>query len=109
MSDRRHGVTRRDYGLPVRYWILPDDQGREGRTVNISPGGLFVRTDFDERQGDTVRLEIELPGQEPMELRGQVVWARRIPTHFRHELNNGFGVELVQAPEAWYRLFLYPS
>lgn len=109
MGDKRRGVPRREYGLPVRYWIISDDERRKGRTVNISPGGLFVRTDQDERQGDAVRMEIELPGQPPMELRGQIAWARRIPTHFRHELANGFGVQLIQAPESWYRLFLYPS
>jgi hypothetical protein len=106
MDDRRHGVDRKPFGLPVHYRTAPQDPTRQGQTINISPGGMFVRTEHNERLGQAITIEVEVPGHGPLEVRGLVVWARTVPTHFRAEVDNGFGLRIQDAPEDWYRLFV---
>ena len=44
---------------------------------NISPGGLFIRTDNPLKQGDKFFLKLQIPGLlEPMDMQCEVAWAR---------------------------------
>ena len=106
MDNKRRDTGRKTYGLPVRFWILPKKAHCEGQTANVSPGGLFIHTEHDAKEGEQVTIEVDLPGRRPMQVRGSVVWARLVPTPFRKEIENGFGVRIDQAPEDWFRLFL---
>ena len=105
-NDKRRRMPRLSYGLPVRYWSWFENPPKEGQTVNISPNGMFIKTDHNERNGRPLKLEINLPGRKAMSMEAVVVWNRNIPSAFREMLDNGFGVRIVQAPEEWYRLFI---
>ncbi|MGC4115164.1 MAG: TIGR02266 family protein [Myxococcales bacterium] len=61
--------------LQVQY---PEKEGYfADATENLSAGGVFVRTDREFRQGDTLPLVLSFPGLlSPVELLGVVAWVR---------------------------------
>jgi len=90
-NDRKH--ARLDFDAPVE--IVVDGQSQPGQTINISRGGIFVRTDPVPAFGIRLRLDIRLPG-----IPGQC----SIPCVVRWS-NAGEGVglqfELLRAIEVW--------
>jgi hypothetical protein len=57
--------------------ILRRDRTGEGRTVDISVGGLSLRTDLALRIDDAVRLTFLLPtAKAPITAHGTVCWTR---------------------------------
>jgi len=83
--------------LPVRY-----GEGRattEGRTSDLSPGGLFIATSTPLRVGRDVRLLVDLDGF-TIPLAGRVAWVRDRPKDGRPA---GMGVELTNPPAMYVR------
>ncbi len=75
MDKRQH--SRTPVSLSVRY-LSRGDLSRD--IVNdLSPGGLFVRTSKPLDIGTDVDLEVILPDETPMHVRGKVVWLRQSP------------------------------
>jgi len=62
----------------------------DARVANLSRSGMFLRTDFLDDQGSEVDLDLELPGTEPLKLRGQVVWVDDRP------LSAGMGIHFAE-------------
>jgi uncharacterized protein (TIGR02266 family) len=78
MADERRHSSRVPFAIKVAYWV--NDQKREEayivEAVNISEGGIFLKTDLPLGIGTDVHLELSIPGSpEPLRLRGQVVWS----------------------------------
>ena len=70
----------------------------EGQLMNVSSGGLFVRTRHPPELGE--RIEIILQGtQPPVTLEAQVCWRGT-----RRDGAAGFGAELFEAPRAYLDL-----
>ena len=70
-SDHR-STTRFEANLRVRFQTV--EEVADELAVNVSAGGMFVRTDLPPQLRELVLITIELPGEpEPVQVRGQVV------------------------------------
>lgn len=76
---------------------------RHGFTRNLSASGMFVESRHIEPPGQRLDIELELPGQGTIELVGQVVWGRTVGRGLERVAAGGFGVQVIGAPESWYR------
>ena len=71
-AGRDRATLRFDAALRVRFETLREVAGE--LAINVSAGGMFVRTDRPPQLLELVVLTIELPGEpEPVRVRGQVV------------------------------------
>lgn len=70
MSERRE-ASRIVVNLPVRY--SSGQVSMSGRVSNLSRNGLFMHSERVDRAGADVTLSLVLPGENPIELLGQVV------------------------------------
>jgi len=71
--------ARFDKECRVRYRVLETDEPpHEGISVNISGGGLCMRSKNSISRGKTLALQIEIDGlQNPLLALGMVVWTRK--------------------------------
>jgi type IV pilus assembly protein PilZ len=75
MDDRRHH-TRVPVSLKVAYRSKGDLQ--KDLVIDLSPGGLFVRTSKPLPIGTDVDLEVSLEESDaPIHIRGKVIWLRQ--------------------------------
>jgi Tfp pilus assembly protein PilZ len=77
---------------------------RMGYTEDVSPFGLFVSTRKNPEVGEEIWIELELSGEKVV-LRGTVAWRRSTARELRSVASSGFGFQIVNAPEEWFRLF----
>ncbi len=62
--------------IDARLWQYRGDQVREGRTLDLSPGGCLLWTDAPPEAGMSFYLELLLEdGEAPIETRARVAWA----------------------------------
>jgi uncharacterized protein (TIGR02266 family) len=106
IEDRnRRRSTRVPVSVPVRLsTIEPEIDLYTGKsfframdecTVNISRGGLFLRTSDAVRPGQRVLLEITLPGEKPIETVCRVRWMNAKFTADGDTPDNGLGLEFL--------------
>lgn len=89
----------------VRYRSDGETDEHMALTTDVSPGGLGVVTHRPADPGEALHLVIELPDGEALEVLGRVVWSRRVPRSLQVVDKGGFGVEVTQADERWFRWF----
>lgn len=70
MSERR-GAQRMDVHLTAQY--SSDAVSLSGWVANLSRHGLFLRSEFLDTMGSRARVDVSLPGDEPLHLDGEVV------------------------------------
>jgi hypothetical protein len=58
---------------------------------DINHGGLFIRTAVVANPGVKLHVEVDLP-QGLVAFKGEVRWAKRVPSNFLHKLKGGMGV-----------------
>lgn len=94
-AERRRS-RRQSVELPI--WFRSELMEFEGDALfggevrDVSDGGLFIRSEYLELPGTTVRLVISLPdGGAPIELEGRVAWVAEEPPR-----GPGMGIELQQ-------------
>ena len=82
VGDERRADRR--YRVNFRVHMAREESPEvEGEVTDLSVGGCFVTSDEEVREGDLVRLRLDLPGQSPLTIWGNVVfWVRE----------TGFGV-----------------
>ena len=89
--------VRRTKRIGIRFGV--DRPSQLGFTIDVSEAGLFVKTTTVYPVQTPLVLEMRLPGQEALSLRGHVTWAKRIPPQLaRHLKKAGMGVELLDPP-----------
>jgi len=75
MDDNKRQHARIPVSLQVSYLSKGDLQ--RDLVVNLSPGGLFVRTSRPLEIGTDVELEVLIAEEEqPLHIRGRVTWLR---------------------------------
>jgi uncharacterized protein (TIGR02266 family) len=90
--DEKRAHARVAVTLSVSYLSRGDLQ--KDLVTDLSPGGLFVRTDKPLPIGIDVDLEVLIASEEtPIHARGKVVWVRDKPEH--PEDNMGMGVQFT--------------
>ncbi len=81
-SDRR-AFERFPSRFPAKFKDTRDDFGIQVFLRDASTGGVRIFSKEHLYMNDSVALEIELPdGQEPMTIRGHVVWVKRREAEF---------------------------
>lgn len=94
MAEKR-GIKRKRKRLKVRFGV--DYPRRFAFTEDISEQGLFVITGRPERPGTKLLLEITLPDETQVIVRGQVRWAKKVPPNLIRVANKGgMGVRLFR-------------
>jgi Tfp pilus assembly protein PilZ len=63
--------------------------------ANLSVGGLFAVTERPPITGQVVSLELALPHQHPLHIRGQVTWVNQNGKG-QNQMPPGFGVKITQ-------------
>jgi hypothetical protein len=92
-EDQRRSHPRFHIWVPVRISTdLLDLEGEAelfGQLSNVAEGGLFVRSDYLEPPGTLVRIAVDLPDGQVVELSGRVAWSSGQPPR-----GPGMGIEL---------------
>ncbi len=85
----RFGIHRLDHRAPV---------------ANISEDGMCIRTNEVYKTGSRILIALDLPGGE-VHLRGEVMWAIRVPEHQTEYMEHGMGVQFLDAGPEWRKAF----
>ncbi|MEO6667490.1 MAG: PilZ domain-containing protein [Nitrospiria bacterium] len=95
---------RRTKRIEVRFGV--ERASYLGFTVDVSATGLFLKTSTVFPPQTDLVLELTLPDQGILSLRGTVMWSKRVPPQLaRHVKKAGMGIELIE-PSAAYREFV---
>jgi len=74
-----------------------------GVIIDLSASGIFVQTSAKPRPGDSVTLELSIPGQrEPLRLEAQVVRLKLVPPRLVAVAQGGLGLRITNAPEGYF-------
>lgn len=95
--------------LPVRFGI--SDPNTIGFTSDISPVGMFIRTNRGLPPETHINIDLETPSGEIISLKGIVRRAVKYSSHLGNIMKNGMGIELKGSNNS-YITFLknyYPS
>ncbi len=60
------------------------------KAVDLSKGGIFISTPDPLKPGATVELVLQVPGEEPVTMKGKIKWTREDETP---TLKAGMGIE----------------
>jgi len=82
IDTRKH--SRKQYAKSVLY--AADNQISEGRSKNISPSGIFLKTKDKLKAGQKIILSLPSKTKKGLKIRGEVVWSD-------HE---GFGIKFLR-------------
>lgn len=106
MAEKRERKRNRKR-LKVRFGV--EYPKRVAFTEDLSSCGLFIITAQPELPGSKLLLQIILPDEEEVIVRGRVQWAKKVPPNLVHiAKKGGMGVRLTQfeAGEKAYKTFL---
>ena len=93
MAEKRE-ITRKRKRLKVRFGI--EYPKRVAFTEDLSACGLFIITAQPELPGSKLLLQIILPDEEEVIVRGRVMWAKKVPANLVHiAKKGGMGVRLT--------------
>ncbi len=71
---RKH--PRQSYSIPIHF--ATQKRLFEGLTKNISPAGVFIKTDDTPNAGKILTLFIPLKGEQKAEIKSRVVWSNQV-------------------------------
>ncbi len=90
---------RRKTRLSIRFGTERAD--KMGLITDVSARGIYIATNAILPPGSAVRVQVPVPGGEPMQLDGRVMRARRVPPAFVMISTGGMGVRLQHVPAGW--------
>ena len=77
MLERRHSDRFEVPGASVNY-VLQDGNRAQMPLRNITHGGICFGIEHSLKKGDLVDIDIKLPGNAAISVRGNVVWSSRM-------------------------------
>lgn len=81
--------------LFVRFGTEKPD--RIGFTHDISPTGIFIKSNFSFLPQTKLKIELTLPDEKICHCSGVVVWAKRVPPAFNRIIHkHGMGVRFLE-------------
>ena len=103
-SNDRRKFSRSKLRIPCQLQLL--DADHPGFVLDLGPTGLFVQTAATAAPGTPVKLTLRDPSQPPFELAAKV--ARKRASHRSAAIvrAQGLGLEIENAPEAYFQLVL---
>lgn len=75
-----------------------------GITSNFSLTGIFIRTNAGLAPGTPLDIELTLPDDMVLKLKGTVMWTKRVHPKLAEFSRNGMGIMLKDIPEVYTRL-----
>jgi hypothetical protein len=96
----KRGRQRKKTRLSIRFGAERPD--KMGLITDVSARGIYIATNAILPPGSPVRVQVPVPGSEPMQLDGRVMRSRRVPPAFVMISTGGMGVRLLNAPSAWH-------
>jgi hypothetical protein len=103
-SNNRRKFPRSRLRIPCQL-RLPDAD-HPGFVLDLGPTGLFVQTAATAAPGTAVKLTLRDPSQPPFELAAKVARKRASHRSAAIVLAQGLGLEVENAPEAYFQLVL---
>ena len=106
MAEKRD-TKRRKKRLKLRFGV--EYPKRVAFTEDLSDRGIFVITGQPEPPGTKLLMQLTLPDESEVIVRGRVQWAKKVPPNLvRIAKKGGMGVRLLsfEAGEAAYRKFV---
>lgn len=99
VKKRKHRrVVKR---LLVKFGI--SDTSKVGFTSDVSPEGLFIRTNQGLPPDTCINIALEIPSGEVIPLKGFVKRVIKYSSHLGSIMKNGMGVELRENNEAYLK------
>lgn len=92
----RRGYSRTSVKWPVT--VLTSQDKTEGETENVSPTGAFISCTLVPLSEGSVRLVIKVPGHQPINAAGKVVWSKVINPN-KGAPSFGVGVQFTKISE----------
>ena len=103
MAEKRD-IKRRRKRMKVRFGIeIPN---RVAFTEDVSNLGLFIVTGQPEKPGSLLLIELNLPDETSVVVRGRVRWGKKVPAQLIRVANKaGMGIRILkfESGEAAYR------
>jgi len=103
-SSNVRKVRRYHKRVMVRFGVQ-GELGCSGVIENVSARGLYLTSTRIFPPGTSLAVEFHLEEQ-AYRMDGIVRWARRAPPNLIRVAPSGMGIELTQAPEAFYALLM---
>lgn len=106
MSEKRD-IKRNRKRLKIRFGV--EVPKRVAFTEDLSNFGIFVITGLPENPGTLLLIEIYLPDEISVIVRGRVRWAKKVPPQLVRVANKGgMGIRIVkfEAGEEAYKAFV---
>lgn len=76
-----------------------------GFTEDLSMLGLFIKASMVFPPGTVICMELTANGKDPIQLRGRVMWAKKVPQNLlRSAKKSGMGIRLNRPPENYLGL-----
>jgi len=100
-ADRRK-FRREKHRVPCD--LVIDGKSSTGFVTDFSPRGLFVQTSLTAAEGTPVSVRMREPEGEAIELKARVARVRRAHRAMVAVTTPGLGLEVLQAPEAFFAL-----
>ncbi|NOR11343.1 MAG: hypothetical protein GQ541_07620 [Desulfovibrionaceae bacterium] len=94
-------LGRRLYSRASVKWpvtLLTSQDKTEGETVNVSPTGAFISCRIVPLSEGSLRLVIKVPGHQPMNVAGKVVWSKVLNPN-KGVPSFGVGVQFTKVAE----------
>lgn len=98
---------RKKTRLPVRFGAVRPD--RLGLITDVSARGVYISTNAILPRGSSVRVQVPVPGAEPLLLDGRVARTRRVAQALVLITTGGMGVRLENTPSTWRASQLLPE
>lgn len=94
MADKRD-IRRIRKRISIRFGL--DDAVRVAFTEDISMTGMFIKTPNVIPPNTRIKIEIDLPDGEKVELFARVMWAKKVPANLFHLVKkSGMGVRFLR-------------
>ena len=108
MEEKRKS-ERVDYEKPVEFGLVrfgppPDPPKYKGHVVDLSEGGLFIKTDRVFKTGITLTLEIQDDGK-CYEMEGTVTNAHKLPPALAYTAKSGMGIIIANPDPELLRIY----
>ncbi len=106
MAEKR-SFKRLRRRISLRFGI--DKSSRIAFTEDINDRGMFIKTTNIYPIGSNITIELSLPGEIPVKIRGIVRWSKKVPPTMIHLVRKaGMGIKFISIEngEEEFRLFL---
>jgi uncharacterized protein (TIGR02266 family) len=100
-ASHERKFARSNIAIPIKFSKEKGKYDLDGEALDISLGGLFIKSDTLVDLDDTVHIQLTFPEQnDPIICKGKVVYINRdIPSIFQGMIHPGMGIEFVDIPE----------